>query len=155
MSLVSKLKEFSLFEGFSDAELRQIATFIEEVEFQDGQTILHESGGTKSLYFLLSGKVRVLREISGKNSIITKLSAFDVFGEVAFADQGQRSATIMSDGVAQIGVFEYDHFEIIKKQNPALGMKFLLQMMRSLASKFRVVNKSLDNLLKNVLGETN
>jgi len=131
--------------------LRQLATFIEEVEFEDEAKILDEKSESKSLFLILSGKVKILRSISGKASILTKLGATDVFGEVAFADQGPRSASAYADGKAEIGIFSFDHFEIIKKQDPVLGMKFLMQLMRALAQKFRAVNKSLDGLLKSVL----
>lgn len=152
MSLINRLRAFDIFADFSDNELRQFATFVEEATFSDGQVIVDDAHGGNSLYFLLAGKVQLVRKFN-KANLNTTLAGNVVFGEVAFADQGPRSATICAEGDAEIGIFAYDHFEVIKKQSPALGMKFLLQIMKTLAGKFRVVNKTLDGIARKCLGD--
>jgi CRP-like cAMP-binding protein len=148
MSLLQELKEFEVLQDFTEQEMRLLATFIDEKEYEDGQLIIDEKGQSSHLYFIFSGKVKIFRTLTRNTEILTTLGENDIFGEVAFADQQPRSASVSSIGKTQVGAFAYEHFEVIKKQDAVFGMKLLMQLLKVLAKKFRMVNQSLDGLLK-------
>ncbi len=145
--IVEKLGDFPMLSEFKIQELRQLAAFLEVKTYKDGECILGEHNPNSSLLFIFSGEVRVFRNFPRGGSFALTIGKNEIFGEVAFADQKGRMASASAIGEAQIGAFPYEHFEVIKKQDPVFGMKLLMQLLKLLAGKFRFVNKQLDNLL--------
>lgn len=146
MALEQKLSGFEVLKEFTPKEIKTLATFIEVNKYEDGEEIIGKDTQTTSLLFILSGKVRINRSFAGGGIFMTQLGSKEVFGEVAFADQKERTASALSIGKSEIGAFDYAHFAIIKKQDAVFGMKLLQELMRLLASKFRAVNKKLDGI---------
>ncbi|HNV72673.1 MAG TPA: cyclic nucleotide-binding domain-containing protein, partial [Candidatus Ozemobacteraceae bacterium] len=146
MSLEQKLGDFEILKDFTTKELKLMATFMETRDYADGEEIIGKDNANHSLFFILSGKVRIYRNFSGGASFSTQIGTKEVFGEVAFADQQGRTALAEAVGAVEIALFDYDHFNIIKKQDPVFGMKLLLELLKLLATKFRVVNKKLDSI---------
>lgn len=138
-----RLAQFS-FLPFPEEKLNMLASLMEIEEFKDKDVILSEENQTFSLYLILKGKVQIYKANSGFLSILSILEQNDLFGEVAFVDHKCRSACAAAIGKVTVAVFKADHFDIIKKQDPSLGMDFLFHLMRELTRKFRAVNEGLD-----------
>lgn len=147
MALESKLKEFKMLRGFLDGDFKLLSTFIEEREYKDGETIIGEKDSSRALYFILDGKVRIHRELGDGRAVFQHiLEAGGIFGEVAFSDGCGRTASVNALGSVHLGIFEFEHFDIIKKQDPVFGMKFLMQVSKTLATKFRLLNGSIERI---------
>ncbi len=145
MSLQEQLGQNRIFEGFSQDDLGMLASLMEEMKYQDGELILSETAEPSSnIFFILSGKVQIFKHVSGIINILTVLDKNDIFGEVAFVDRKMRSASAKALGPVTLALLRYEHFNIIKKQAPALGMDFLMCLMGELTRKFRAVNEGLD-----------
>ncbi|RCK78356.1 MAG: transcriptional regulator, Crp/Fnr family [Candidatus Ozemobacter sibiricus] len=144
MSLAEKLREFEVLSGFSMDDLEQLASLMEEVAYEDGQTIIDEQSQSTALFFILSGRVKIHKMLAGQLKILTLLDKYDLFGEVAFVDNMVRSASATTVGPVKIAKFTSEHFTIIKKQNPTLAVEFLIRLTRELSRKFRAVNEGLD-----------
>jgi len=152
MSIQRKLSEFEILQDFSADELKLLSTFIEVKEYKDDEEIIGKDSETSCLLFVFSGKVKIVRKLSGGCISSSQLGKNEIFGEVAFADQKGRSASAISIGDTEIGSFLYEHFEIIKKQDPVFGMKLLMQLMKLLAKNFRNLSKKIDSIF---MGLTN
>ncbi len=148
MSLFRKLGQFELLQDFNENELRTLATFTTEKSFKAGETMIERGDPSIELVFILSGKVKATFDYVDRPSFSTILEAPSLIGEVAFGDQLPRPVIAVAVGDVDIAVFPFDHFEIIKKQDPAFGMKFLTQLLKSLAKKFRSTGKMLEQVLK-------
>ena len=87
LALVKDIKNLSLFEGLSDEELSEIASFIRIREFVKDDIIYYEKEVKKELYYLKQGEVKVYKvdrfdnEIFLYNlkddSLITKISSLN------------------------------------------------------------------------------
>lgn len=144
MALHERLRENPFFVDFNDEELVMLTTFMGEESFSEGQIIFNEQSPTNAVYFILYGRVTIYRSLYGQSNFITILEKNDVFGEIAFADQNARSASANALDSVMVAKFEYEHFDVIQKQNPALGMKLLRALIKEITRKFRAVNSSLD-----------
>jgi len=108
------------------------------------EVIFNEQSPTTAVYFILHGRVTIYRSLMGYSNFITILEKNDIFGEVAFVDQQTRSAAANALDDTQVAKFNYDHFDIIQKQSPVIGMKLLKALMKELTQKFRAVNAGID-----------
>ncbi len=144
MAMFEKLRDNPFFAGFAEEELRVLADFTEEQNFKEGEIIFNEQSPTTAVYFILHGRVTIYRSLMGCSNFITILEKNDIFGEVAFVDQQARSAAANALDDTQVAKFNYDHFDVIQKQNPVIGMKLLKALMKELTQKFRAVNAGID-----------
>ena len=87
-------------------------------------------------------------DYTDKPAFSTVFVAPAVIGEVAFGDQLPRPVVATAIGKVELATFCFEHFEIIKKQDPVFGMKLLTQLLRSLAKKFRATGKMLELVLQ-------
>ncbi len=144
MTMMQNLRDNPFFNDFTDDELHVLSNFTEEQNFHEGETILTEQSPTTAVYFILHGRVTIFRSLMGCSNFLTILEKNDIFGEVAFADQQARSAAANALDDTAVARFNYDHFDVIQKQNPVIGMKLLRSLMRELTQKFRAVNSGID-----------
>ena len=144
MSLAEKLAENPSFAVFSPQELETLCTFMEEVKYKENDVIFDEHAPTNAVYFVLQGRVNIFKQLHGMTNFLTILERNDVFGEVAFVDQQARSASAKALDDCCLAKFVYEHFDVIQRQAPQVGMKFILQLMKELSRKFRAVNAGLD-----------
>nr|MBN1229652.1 cyclic nucleotide-binding domain-containing protein [Anaerolineae bacterium] len=95
MSAFSLLKQISLFELLSDAQLASLVEAGSQRQFAAGQTIFNEHDPPDGMYVLLSGQVRVyLQDQEGCRVELNRLKPGDYFGEMALIDSSPRSASV-------------------------------------------------------------
>ncbi|MBF0406894.1 MAG: cyclic nucleotide-binding domain-containing protein [Candidatus Riflebacteria bacterium] len=144
MNLIEKLPELPLFQDFSRDEIKTLAGLMQVIEAKEKEVIFDEKSPTSAVYFILSGRVSIYKMLHGAANFLTILEKGDLFGEVAFVDQKARSASASALDDVKLAKFAYEHFEVIQKQAPVVGMKLVVLLMRELARKFRAVNAGLD-----------
>jgi CRP-like cAMP-binding protein len=144
MGLEMRLRDVPHFVEFSDDELKVLADLMEEVEYQPNEVIFNEKSPTTAVYFILGGRINIYKMLFGSSNFLTILERNDLFGEVAFSDQKDRSASACALDETAVAKFAYEHFDVIQKQNPEIGMKLLRALMKELTRKFRAVNSGLD-----------
>lgn len=147
MSLFQQMKNFDLLQDFTDDELKLLTTFVEEHSFQDGDAIIDPKKPGNDLVFILKGQVKISSAGQGRANVFSVLEGPCLLGELSFADQQPRSANATAVGAVEAVSFSYDHFQIIKAQNSVFGMKLLMELLKSLAKKFRATNINLDAAL--------
>lgn len=89
---VDFLRNSLLFPEASPEILVEIASKLEDVEFQADETIIRSGDAGDFMYFIKKGQVRV----QNNNRDIERLGVYDIFGEIALLDSGSRMATVTS-----------------------------------------------------------
>lgn len=126
--IMETLKSIPLFASCSNAELRQIAEIVKEVDFPAGQTIVKEGSTGVGMHVVVEGETKV--QIGGRTR--RKLGPGAFFGEIALLDGGPRSATVVADtDVKTLSVPSWD-FKSMLKGSPTLAMKMLEEVCRRL-----------------------
>ena len=88
----SRLKSIPLFQDVSDEDLRGIATFADEVSFEEGKHLVDEGDFSYQFMAIEEGQAEVLR--GGEH--VADLGPGDFFGEMGLLERERRSATVIS-----------------------------------------------------------
>ena len=101
-----------------------------------GDVIFREGDKADELFVIKSGHVR----IQVGNRTMADLAADNIFGEMALIDSEPRSATAVAITDVELVPVSEKQFLFLVTQTPY----FALRVMRILAQRLRVTNKSLD-----------
>ena len=108
------LRQIDLFAGFTAHELGIIAQKAAEVGFSQGEVIIRQGEEGDSLYLLLGGKVKVIREDSGERKTLAILEQKSCFGEIAILSNQTRTATVeAADASTLLKIKRNDFRELI------------------------------------------
>ncbi len=90
------LRNCYLTEEFNSEEIVQLNNMLELQEYESGEIIIQENEMSRDLYFLLRGKLTLLKwnEARANYVVLNKLQPGEIFGEFAFVDGLPRSVTI-------------------------------------------------------------
>lgn len=128
------LRTLDTFDGLTTRQLSELARVVSEVTYTDGRNIVVEGEFEDSMYFIVSGAVRIARA----GSLVAELSARDLFGEMAVFDGETRSATATAVGeVRVLRLARNDLFEVMEDQ-PAIGIaicQILVRRLRNLLAE--------------------
>jgi len=99
------LENIAIFSELSQPELEVLENHMITRTFRKNTVVINEGDEAKSLYIILSGKVKVfLSNADGKEIIINTQGTGDHFGELALLDDAPRSASVMTTDKSVIGV---------------------------------------------------
>ena len=94
----NRLKSIPIFEGISDDELSQIATFAQEVSVEAGRELVREGDFSYEFMAIEEGEAEVTRE--GEH--VANLGPGDFFGEMGLLEKTLRNATVTSTTPMQL-----------------------------------------------------
>jgi CRP-like cAMP-binding protein len=141
-----QLKDIEVLQSM-DADARaRLAAVLEEKNYTDGQTIFAEGDPGDSMYFLVSGRIRVEKSAQtagGANTILAVLEPGDYFGEMALLDQKPRSAAAVAAGDVKILRLSKASFDELQRTNSAAGMSVLYAMIRTSSDRIRRLSAQL------------
>ena len=109
---------------------------IETRRVRAGGVIFREGEDADELFVIKSGYV----QIQIGNRIVADLAADTIFGEMALIDDEPRSATAVAITDVELVPISEKQFVFLVSQTPY----FALKVMRVLAQRLRVMNRSLD-----------
>ena len=92
---IQKLLTIPALRHFETSNLGKLLRLSKIREYEDGELIIQEGELDPWLYFLLSGKIRIIKE--GKN-IATISQKGEIFGEMRIVDSLSRSASVYAAG---------------------------------------------------------
>ena len=107
-------------------------------------TVFYQSDESRDLYIVLSGRVRAsLINEEGEELILAVFNVGDFFGEYQSADGVARSATIIVEEPATLGVLKRESFLAIAKENPM----FVIDVLAIVAKRLRETDTMVGSLV--------
>lgn len=91
ISFLEKLKEIPTLSAFSEEELKGLLELSRIRKYEPGELILEEGFFDSWIYFLISGKVKIVKH--GEDVSVLKRVG-DIFGEMSIIDGSPRSASV-------------------------------------------------------------
>jgi CRP/FNR family cyclic AMP-dependent transcriptional regulator len=91
IELFQQLKNLPSLQFFSKDDLKKILRFSKLKKYKPGEVIIEEGSTDKLVYFLITGRVRVVKH--GEGIDIFQRTG-DIFGEMCIIDGGPRSASV-------------------------------------------------------------
>ena len=144
MDLFSGVKSSYIAQGLSDEQVQAVVGICEEIKRTDMQEIVAESDQAKDIYIILAGQVRVT---TVHGDPIARLSAGAMVGEIALFEDSERSATVVSDGEANLVRIPASKFNELMDKRPDIGLTVLRNVGRTLCYRLRSSNVQLEAVL--------
>jgi CRP-like cAMP-binding protein len=123
------LSGIPLFSHLSMRQLRKLARSVVEHRYDAGTTIVREGGRTETLFVVLEGDAKVVR--NGRT--ISRRRPGEFFGEIAVIDGRPRAATVVAETPLRCLVLERDALRRLVMSDPRVAWALL----ESLATRLR------------------
>lgn len=131
------------FREISSSELDKILAFSSERHFNDSQIIFQKGDAGGDLLVVLDGKVRISTSSNdGKEIILNTIFRGELFGEIAFIDGLERSATATAIEESSLLTIRRSDFIPFLKKNPEISiylLKVLCKKLRDTSERVEVV----------------
>ncbi|TGE08315.1 cyclic nucleotide-binding domain-containing protein [Hymenobacter fodinae] len=132
------LKHTTLFAETVENVLSNIVPIMQEVQFQDGETIFRKGDMGTSLYIIYDGEVSIMNQ----EHHLATFRTGDFFGELALLDAEPRSATATARGdVTAFRLDQEDFYDVMEECSEVLH-----NILRVLCQRLRLQNERLKQL---------
>ncbi len=147
-SATELLKNVNIFKDLDEAELAAVAEVCKEEKYESGQFVFHEGEAGNRLYVIVTGEVRISRDVPGSGEeALAVLKPGALFGEMSVFDRSDRSTHAISNGGCTLLTITRPDFEMLLDFNRELAYKVLWACVRVLSSRLRSTNDSLRSFL--------
>jgi CRP/FNR family transcriptional regulator, cyclic AMP receptor protein len=135
------LARINLFSGLQPSYLRHIANLGLEENYDPGALIFAEGAQGDKVYLILSGAVRISRQVPGMGEeALAVLRAGTYFGEMALIDDFPRSADARAHEACRLFVIRKEDLEDLLFVDRDLAYDLLWSFVRTLSSRLRETN---------------
>lgn len=147
-SAAELLRNVAIFRDLDDGELGEIAEKCAEERFKSGDYIFREGEPGNRLYLLVSGAVRISRDVPGSGEeALAVLKPGALFGEMSVFDRSERSTHAIANGECMLLTITRPDFEMLLDFNREMAYKVLWACVRLLSGRLRQTNDSLRSFL--------
>jgi len=137
-------QEFSLLRGLGADDMSYLASYLEEVQFPAGGTIIREGACDRFMYLVVEGQARVAR----KELELATLGPGSHIGELSLVTGKPRLASVIAVTPVTAGRLTGDSFDRMSDEAPKLAFRLLSSMMVGLRSSLSEMNESIGMLLR-------
>lgn len=138
----SILKEVELFKGLSERGRQEIIVLMTTVDVKQAQPIFEEGDPGDALYIILSGEVRISKNIPGVGEeALAFLPQNSCFGEMALVEgRVARSASAIAQTDCELAKLSRDDFLELLDRDKDIAVDMLWGFVRILSSRLRNSN---------------
>lgn len=122
-----------LFEGMSRFQIKKAILLSEMTTVPAGRDIIVQGTRGRSMYVVLAGTVEVLR--SGQPQPIATLEAGEVFGEVGYAQEIERTATVRASTETTLLRLDFTSVQKALRWYPGIAARLNLNVSRILGAR--------------------
>lgn len=135
MDKLEFLRQNPLFQGFSDIQLQQILPIVHELQFNEGDIIIHENEVSDNIYLIKSGEVEIRKQdIKHEKAFkIAILKVGDIVGEITLLDNAPRSASVRASKPCVLYAISANELRAISKEQ--LPSKIIAEKLTLLAQE--------------------
>lgn len=135
---IDLLQRVPLFSSLDAAQLRSLADAARLCVYPNESPIVEQGQRTEeaqdgdSLYLIVDGQVRVVREQAGHEERLARLGPGQFFGEMALLDGQPRSATVIAEADTQCLILSRWDLLRAMRRNPEIAIQMLAAMSQRL-----------------------
>ena len=137
-----------LLADFNDEELGVLGSCLQLLTISKGETLFHQEEPGDSLYIIILGQVAVQREYIERGQVkqrnLAVVGAGECVGEVALADGGPRSASVVTLEAIEALKLTTEKYEEMKQTHPGLAIKLMMGLLRLLSRRLRQINNTME-----------
>jgi thioredoxin reductase (NADPH) len=133
MIVASELESCTIFACLSESERQRFAERAADVRLEDGEWLIRE-GELPYFFVLLEGRLKLLKDVLGREQALFEYKAGDWFGEVPILLRAPAMVSIQAGSQVRVARFDAQQlFELIQSSEPcsALIMKTMTERLSS------------------------
>lgn len=139
---IAELRKVDMFADLSDEQLAEIVPLMSTIEITPGQFIFNEGDPGDALFVILSGEVRISKNIHGVGEeALAFLHPGNYFGEMALVgEEHPRSASAIAEGRSALAKLTRNDFIRLIHRRPDIGVPVLWSFATTLSNRLRDSN---------------
>jgi SulP family sulfate permease len=124
---IYQLKEFEVFNNFSDGEVDTFKEFLDLKTFTKGNAIISEGQNDRDLLMMTRGLVSITLHLpnSDRTKRLFTVTSGAIIGEMALLDGQPRSTDVWADEDSEFYRLTFDGFKKICSDHPQIALKFV------------------------------
>jgi CRP-like cAMP-binding protein len=127
------LRQLNLFAGLSQAELREVAQYVQPLRFRTGETICFAGQPAQFVYIIEGGEARqVAQGANGQTIVLDLLGPQESFGEQAVVQNSTYPVTVQAVGDIELWAITKGDFDRMLARYPALALSVTRRMAEEL-----------------------
>lgn len=127
------LRQLNLFSGLAQAELREVAQYVQPLRFRTGETICFAGQSAQFVYIIEGGEAREIAQgPNGQTVVLDLLGPQESFGEQAVVQNGTYSVTVQAVGDIELWAITKGDFDRMLARYPALALSVTRRMAEEL-----------------------
>ena len=111
-------------------------------DVQAGETVLHKGEAGTAMFLVLDGAIEVRDDRGGQLRVLGTLGAGQLFGEAGFLMNTPRSADVVAITDSHLVVLDVDAFAQLSEKHPAVALKVMRNLCRTLCLRLYANNAS-------------
>lgn len=140
------LDKTQLADEFSWDQIVKISGFLTAYYVDNGEVIYHEGDHDESMAIIAKGSIKISKTDSeGNITILAQLHASQSLGEMALIDGEPRSADVIASTNVILLILRKKDLNQLAKKIPALGLKLLWKIARTISQRLRKTSSNLVN----------
>ncbi len=136
-------KSIALFDRFSKWQAKKVLVAGLLEQYRKGTVIFREGELGDTMYAVISGKVRVIREQEGQEKLITSLGRGEIFGEMALVMKKERNATVIADEDTELLHINDATLTRLRRRFPRIASKFYHNLTKILCQRLEITTARL------------
>ncbi len=138
------LENFNLFSELKQKSMMELNNISSMKEIEKNQPIYFPHEPSSSIFFLKTGRVKISKYSSdGKEMIVAFINPGEVFGEMAYLDEGERTDIAVTMDPSLICAINKDDFSKFVEMNPALNKR----LTRIIGLKLKSYSERIEDLI--------
>ncbi|MEG8990540.1 Crp/Fnr family transcriptional regulator [Ignavibacteria bacterium 4148-Me] len=138
------LENFNLFSNLKKDQMMELGRLITDKEMKGNEPIYFADEPSKTIYFLKTGRVKITKYLSdGSEKIIAIINPGEIFGEMAYLDEGKRTDYAVTLEPSLICAINKNDLAKFIEQNPELNIR----LNKILGLKLRSFSERIEDLI--------
>jgi CRP/FNR family transcriptional regulator, cyclic AMP receptor protein len=136
------MAEFPLYQSLTTEEIAELNALLEDVSYNDGQTIFHQNDPGDAAYIIREGEVRIwTHDEDAREVTLARLGPHDFFGELAVLDGGPRSASATATEYTVVGRLSKERMQEFLLAHPQASLVMIQEIGRRLRQTNQLVSQ--------------
>ncbi|MDZ7625986.1 MAG: Crp/Fnr family transcriptional regulator [Ignavibacteriaceae bacterium] len=138
------LENFNLFSSLKQESMMELNKLVSEKEIGKNQPIYFPNEPSSSIFFLKMGRVKISRySDDGKEIIMAFINPGEVFGEMAYLGEGERTDIALTVEPSYICAINKNDFANFIEKNPTMNLK----LTRIIGLKLKSYSERIEDLV--------
>ncbi len=138
-----QLSHLPLFSDLPEKDLLELSEILKELNYKRNAIVISQGDDTRSLYIVLSGRLKVLAsDEEGNQTIFSFLGTGDFFGELSLLDDAPRSASVVTVEDTRVLHLSHQHFSEFVEHHPEMCSL----IFKALTARIREMDKTICDL---------